>query len=206
MKKLTIAYIAMALLSGGTFVHAQEMPKMPPPVKMRLISAGSQVLLSRPSYGIKRVHIWLQQFVGEWESESEVFMEPGKPPMKFKGTESSRMIGAFWVVAEGKGDMMGMPFTSLLTLGYDPEKNKYIGSWIDSMDIYLWRYEGTVDPTGKILTLETEGPCPMAPGGLSKFKEVTEFKSKDHRVFTSLRQGEDGKWTTVVTVNSRRKK
>ena len=109
MKKLTIAYIAMALLSGGTFVHAQE--------------------ISRPSpYGFKRVHIWLQQFVGEWESESEVFMEPGKPPMKFKGTESSRMIGAFWVVAEGKGDMMGMPFTSLLTLGYDPEKNKYIGS------------------------------------------------------------------------------
>jgi len=189
MKKLTIAYIAMALLSGGTFVHAQ---------------AGSQVrILSGPPYGIKRGHIWLQQFVGEWESESEVFMEPGKPPMKFKGTESSRMIGPFWVVAEGKGDMMGMPFTSLLTLGYDSEKNKYIGSWIDSMDIHLWRYEGTVDPTGKILTLEAEGPSDR---GLSKFKEVTEFKSKDHRVFTSLRQGEDGKWTTVVTVNSRRKK
>ncbi|MGE0378229.1 MAG: DUF1579 domain-containing protein [Planctomycetaceae bacterium] len=193
MKKLTIAYIAMALLSGGTFVHAQEMPKMPPPVP----------------YGIKRVHIWLQQFVGEWESESEVFMEPGKPPMKSKGTESSRMIGAFWVVAEGKGDMMGKPFTSLLTLGYDPGKDKYIGSWIDSTDIHLWRYEGTVDPTGKILTLETEGPCswcPMAPEGLSKFKAVTEFKSKDHRVFTSSIQGKDGKWTTVVTVNSRRKK
>jgi hypothetical protein len=197
MKKLTIAYIAMALLSGGTFVHAQEMPKMPPCAYQAHFHA---------QYGIKRGHIWLQQFVGEWESESEVFMEPGKPPMKFKGTESSRMIGAFWVVAEGKGDMMGMPFTSLLTLGYDSEKDKYIGSWIDSMDIYLWRYEGTVDPTGKILTLETERPCPMAPGGLSKFKEVTEFKSKDHRVFTSLRQGEDGKWTTVVTVNSRRKK
>ena len=133
-------------------------------------------------------------------------MEPGKPAIKAKGTETSRLIGGFWVVGEGKGEMMNMPFTSVLTLGYDPDKKKYVGTWVDSMSSYLWKYEGTVDATGKILTLETEGPCPMAPGKLSKFREVTEFKSKDHRVFTSSILADDGKWTTMVTVNSHRKK
>ena len=30
--------------------------------------------------------------------------------MKFKGEEQSRMIGGFWLVAENKGEMMGMPY------------------------------------------------------------------------------------------------
>ncbi|MGI8602057.1 MAG: DUF1579 domain-containing protein [Verrucomicrobiales bacterium] len=185
MKKTMIAWFAVALLSGATLLEAQELPKMPPPVKE---------------------HAWLQQFAGEWESDVEIFMEPGKPPMKAHGIENARMIGGFWVVADGKGEMMGMPFIHQLTLGYDPEQKKYVGTWIDSMSSYLWKYQGSVDASGKKLTLETEGPCPMAPGKLSKFKEITEFKSNDHKVFKSEMLGDDGKWRTVVTVDSRRKK
>jgi Protein of unknown function (DUF1579) len=46
----------------------------------------------------------------------------------------------------------------------------------------------------------------MVPGALAKFKKVTEFKSKDHRVFTSSMQGEDGKWAGIVNINYLRKK
>ena len=99
-----------------------------------------------------------------------------------------------------------MEFNSLLTLGYDPPSQKYIGTWVDSMNSHLWEYEGTVDQTGKILTLLTEGPCPTKPGETMKFKEEIEFKSPDHRVFTSSYQDESGKWTTGVVSHSRRKK
>jgi hypothetical protein len=92
-----------------------------------------------------------------------------------------------------------------LTLGFDPESKKYVGTWIDSMGSHLWKYVGTVDSAGKILTLETEGPCPMKPG-LSKFREVTEWKGKDDRVFTSSIQGDDGKWNMMVRVTSHRSK
>src|SRR5690606_6766582 len=37
-------------------------------------------------------HDWLQKFVGEWESEVEIVMDPSQPPMLGKGTESTRMI------------------------------------------------------------------------------------------------------------------
>lgn len=174
----------LTLLGITPLLHAEEMPQMPAPVPE---------------------HAWLQQFVGTWESESEISMGAGQAPITAKGTEIARMVGGFWLVSEGRGEMMGQPFSNILTLGYNPEKKKYVGTWVDSMTSILWVYEGTVDASGKILTLETEGPCPMAPGKLSKFREVTEFKSKDHRVFTSSIQGEDGKWTTIVTVNSRRK-
>jgi hypothetical protein len=187
MRKLPMCSLVIALLLVATVLRAEEpskMPQMPSPVKE---------------------HEWLKQFVGEWDSEVEITMEPGKPPQKGKGSERSRMLGGFWLVAEGKGEMEGMPaMTSRLTLGYDPEKGKYVGTWVDSMNSYLWVYEGTVDATGKILTLETEGPCPMKPG-LVRFKEVIEFKSADHRVFTSSMQEDDRKWVQMVSAQYRRK-
>jgi hypothetical protein len=182
MKLLPTIVLTCALLCGA---HAAEMPKMPPPAKE---------------------HAWLEQFVGEWDAKVEIFMEPGKPPMQASSTERFRSLGGFWVVGEGKSEMVGHPFSSVLTLGYSPEKKRYVGTWVDSMGSYLWSYEGTLDETGKILTLETEGPCPMQGGKMSQFKEVTEFKSPDLRVFTSAMKGDDGKWNTMVRVESRRKK
>ena len=151
-------------------------------------------------------HDWLQKFVGEWESEVEIVMDPSQPPMVGKGTESTRMIGGAWIVAEGHSEMMGSPFESVLTLGYDPMRQKYVGSWIDSMSGYLWLYEGDVDAAGTTLSLNTKGPSPHNPGGLTDFKEVTVFKTPDHRIFTSSVQAPDGNWQTCVTVHSRWKK
>jgi uncharacterized protein DUF1579 len=153
----------------------------------------------------QKEHEWLQQLVGEWDTEGEAVAEPGKAPIKVKGSESGRMIGGFWALLENKADFLGTPFTGILTVGYDPEKKKYVATWFDSMNSYLWTYTGSVDAAGKVLTLETEGPCNDGPGKTAKFKESTEIKSKDHKVFTSMIE-RDGKWMTVVTINYRRKK
>ena len=52
----------------------------------------------------QREHEWLQRFVGEWMSETEMSMEPGKPPEKCYGTDSVRSLGGLWILAEGQGD------------------------------------------------------------------------------------------------------
>jgi hypothetical protein len=184
MKKFAMCGLVLSVFMAA-IVGAQEPPMMPKPVKE---------------------HEWLTQFVGEWEIESECLLEPGKPPVKCQGTEAVLSLGGFWIVSELKSTMMGQNIDARMTVGYDPAKKKYVGSWVDSCTSHMWKYEGTVDASGKILTLEAEGPNMMNPGKMAKYKDVTEFKSKDHRVLTSSMQGEDGKWTTFVTMNARRKK
>ena len=151
----------------------------------------------------QKEHEWLQQLTGEWETEGEVTTEPGKPPMKTKGSESNRAIGGFWILSEHKGDFFGSPFTGILSLGYSPEKKKYMGTWFDSVTSHLWTYQGSVDATGKILTLETEGPSP--DGKTGKFREAITVKDKDHKEFTSSME-KDGQWVTYLKMQYTRKK
>ncbi|MBW3596689.1 MAG: DUF1579 domain-containing protein [Planctomycetes bacterium] len=151
-------------------------------------------------------HQWLQRLVGEWTSEAKAVIQPGEPPYTCEGTETVRAIGDHWIMAESKSEFMDVPVTGVLTLGYDPKKKKFVGTWIDSMMNHLWLYEGTLDAEANLLTLETRGPSHGDPAKLANYREVLELKSDEHKVFTSSVQGDDGQWTTFVTVDYRRKK
>jgi hypothetical protein len=155
----------------------------------------------------QREHQVLQKLIGEWTFEGECSMGPDQPPSKSGGAETVRGLGGFWVLCEGQGEMPGGGLCkTLLTLGYDPQKKRYVGSWVGSMMAHLWTYEGTFDAAGKVLTLNCEGPHMAAEGNTAKYKDVIEFKSDDHRVMTSHMQGEDGKWQQFMTATFRRRK
>ena len=119
--------------------------------------------------------------------------------MESSGTISSRMIGGLWVINEMKGDLAGTTVIGIQTIGFDPSKQKYVGTWVDSMSNHMWHYEGTLDETGKILTLQAEGPNMMADGKLAKFEDEYEFKSADEIAISSRMLGDDGKWITFLT-------
>lgn len=154
----------------------------------------------------QKQHEWLQQLVGEWTYESECTMEPGKPPEQFKGTETVRSIGGLWVQGEGCGEMPGGGMgTMLITLGYDPQKERYVGTFIGSMMTHLWLYEGSLDAAEKVLTLNSEGPSCSGEGKLARYKDVIELKNADHRVMASYIMSDDGAWSTVMTANYHRK-
>lgn len=156
----------------------------------------------------QKEHQWLQQLVGEWSYEHECDMGPGQAKGKFAGTETVRSLGGLWVLAEGRGEMPGGGTAqTVMTLGYDPQKPGYVGTFIGSMMTYLWHYNGTLDESGRILTLAAEGPK-MEPGatGLATYHDIIEIVSPDHRKFRARMLGEDGKWTQFMEADYRRTK
>lgn len=153
-------------------------------------------------------HEWLAQLVGEWEYEGEAIMDPDKPAQRFTGTESVRSVGDLWVVGEGTVPMPdGGEGRTVITLGYDPQKGRFVGTFIGSMMTHMWVYDGELDEEADVLTLHTEGPDmgPGSEGGMVPYKDVVRLESADHRVLTSHRQGDDGEWHQFMESHYRRK-
>ncbi len=153
----------------------------------------------------QKEHQWLDRFIGEWITESECSMGPDQPPAKTKGTEVVRSLGGLWIVAEGEGDMPdGNPGQTLMTLGFDSQSDRYVGTFLGSMMTHLWIYNGSLDADGKILTLDTEGPN-FTQNSITKYKDIIEFVSNDHRMMTSQILGDDGNWLQFMTAHYWRK-
>ncbi|HKZ05524.1 MAG TPA: DUF1579 domain-containing protein [Methylomirabilota bacterium] len=153
----------------------------------------------------QKEHAWLRKLVGEWTYEGEATAEPGKPPERFKGTETMRAIGELWIQGESKGEMPGGgAATMIITLGYDPAKQRFVGTWVGSMMAHLWVYEGELDAAGKVLTLNSEGPSMAGDGSVQKYQDIITVESADHRILTSRAPGPDGKWNEFMTAHYRR--
>ncbi len=153
----------------------------------------------------RKEHQWLHRLVGEWTSEMDAPAEEGKPAEKHSGTESVRSLGGVWVILEGQGEMPGGGIAqSIMTLGFDETKGRFVGTFVASMMTYLWVYEGDLDADGNKLTLETTGPSFTDEGKMARYRDVIEFRGDDHRVLSSVCQGEDGQWTQVMVAHYRR--
>jgi hypothetical protein len=82
----------------------------------------------------QKEHAWLQRLVGEWRAEMECRMGPDQPSMTSTGSETVRSLGGLWTLGEGEGEAPdGTPVRSLMTLGYDPQKQRFVGIFIASM-------------------------------------------------------------------------
>lgn len=154
----------------------------------------------------QKEHQWLQKLIGEWTYETEAMMGLDQPPVKSTGTEIVRSLGELWILAEGQGEMPGCgTATTLMTLGYDPQKRSYVGTWVGSMMTYLWVYDGELDAGETVLTLNSNGPVMTGEEKLGKYKDAIEFKSDNHRILTSHMLRDDGQWQHFMTAHYWRK-
>lgn len=148
-------------------------------------------------------HQWLQRLDGEWTYASE---DPAQPGVGWSGTESVRSVGDFWVMAESQGEMAGFPVTTIMSLGFDTEKQRYVGSWVNSLMSNFWVYDGGLSPDGKTLTLAAEGPDMFVDGKIGLYHHVIEFQSDEERTLSARILREDGTWHEITITRYQRTK
>ncbi|MFO0984581.1 MAG: DUF1579 domain-containing protein [Planctomycetota bacterium] len=151
-----------------------------------------------------KFHGYLKAQVGTWDATVKMMM-PGAPPSEDHAVATNTMIGDLWLVEDFKGSFGGMPFSGRGITGYDSHKNKYVGTWVDSMVDYLIVVEGTADATGKVRTITYEAPSQTGPG-MEKHRDVTELKDNDTILLSMYTTGADGKEAMTMQITYKRRK
>jgi hypothetical protein len=148
-------------------------------------------------------HAFLERLVGNWDIVADAM---ASNPEHATWRETVRSLNGLWFVAEGHGEMPGGGAAStMLTLGYDPEKGRYVGNWVDSILNYMWIYEGSLDEDGHTLRLDTEGPDVEHLGRTARYQETMTFEGDNARKFASHILTEDGDWRQIMTMQYRRR-
>jgi hypothetical protein len=161
--------------------------------------AGMRTDVMPPIPKPTKEHEWLKGFVGSWDctSHSEELGES-------KATETVKAFSDFTILSEYHGDMGGQPFTGMGFLTYDPNKQKYVGTWCDSTMPGIMVYEGTTDAGGHKLTATGMG-CNMA-GAVVDHTLTYEVKGPDERVFTIYETAKGPNDPSVMKIEYKRHK
>jgi hypothetical protein len=150
-------------------------------------------------------HEKLKSLVGKWDAVVKAWMGPGEPTVSKGTAEIQSILDSRYVQETFSGDMMGQPFKGLSTTGYDNKKQKYVGTWIDSMSTTMMVSEGDMDPTGKVLTQNATVYSPMLKKNVN-VKMITRIESNDKHVMEMWEPGRDGKDVRTMEITYTRKK
>lgn len=141
-------------------------------------------------------HHWLNQLVGEWDFVHLCKMPDGTENTT-PGTMMCRTLGGMWLICESTYELDDSSWYSVITLGFDPEQNQYVGTFIGSMMANIWHYQGNLDGSGRRLPLMSEGPS-LTGNGTTKYRDTIEIIDGDTWLFTSEMLTEDGQWVQFL--------
>jgi hypothetical protein len=93
----------------------------------------------------------------------------------------------------------GQSMQSLFTLGFDPAKERFVGTFVASCMTHLLPYVGQLDSVRKVLTLDSEGPSFAGDCTMAKYQDIIEITDQDHYLLSSRCQNTDGSWTHFMS-------
>lgn len=142
-------------------------------------------------------HHWLDQLLGDWDFEHQCEMPDGTRSVT-PGKMTCRSLGGMWLIAESSGQSdPSSPWSSVMTLGFDPAQNQYVGTFIGSMMANIWPYHGKLDSTGRRLALASQGPK-FDGSGIGQYRDTIEIVDADTWLFSSELLTDDGQWVKFM--------
>ena len=146
-------------------------------------------------------HAQLKKMEGTWDA----VMKMAEVPAPMKGVATYKMeCDGMWLVSDFKMDDPAFKFSGKGIDGYDQNKKKFVGIWVDSMSTAPMTMEGTYDPATKTVTMTGEGPG--MDGKPQKYKMTTKHIDDDHQAFAMFMVGANGQETPAFTIDYTRRK
>ncbi|MGB8192884.1 MAG: DUF1579 domain-containing protein [Chitinophagaceae bacterium] len=152
------------------------------------------------------MHAMFAKDNGTWETEVTNWMTPDAPPMKSKGTATNKMIlDGHYQQSTFKGDMGGMPFEGMSTVGYDNSKKKVVSTWVDNMGTGIMYMEGDYDAASK--TTNFTGTCvDIRNGKECKMRETFKIVDENTQMMEMYMTYPGGKEYKNMEIMFKRKK
>ncbi len=120
-------------------------------------------------------HKLLAKLEGSWTTRTKSWSVPDAPPAESTGAcERKLILNGHYLQEEYSGDMMGIPFTGISILGYNNHTKKYETTWCDSLSTAIFKFEGTANRAGNIITQECRYDDPAR--GPAVWRTVTRVR------------------------------
>ena len=131
-------------------------------------------------------HALLERMAGSWTTHLNMMgnTSEGKHEKKLD-------LGGLWLVGRMEGEFMGQPFTGIDVIGWDPEKEKYVGIWVDNFTAAIQTLEGSYDPEAQRLEFEAPSVNPMTGEPVTELHRW-DLSEEDRLVYSMLFPSPDG--------------
>lgn len=203
MKKLNLLLAGALLIGGTTLLNAQD--KKAEPAKTDAKSAAAAKEATSPQMDeaamMKKyaeymtpgpAHEMMAKCNGDWKEEVTWWAAPGAPPNKSTSTCNTTMIlGGRYQQSVTKGDMNGMPFEGISTVGYDNVLKIYQSTWVDNMGTGIMFMQGRYDEKTKTLTMRGKMLDPII-GRETMMRQTIKFID-DNNQLMEMYQTKNGK-------------
>lgn len=144
-------------------------------------------------------HEKLKELEGTWDAVMDFSGQKSKATAVYKS-----ICGGMWMQSDFQGGVEGIPFQGHGLDGYDQNRKKYVGVWVDSLTSAPMNFEGDYEAGSKLLVMT--GESLGKDGKPQKFKNTTEFKDNDHFTFRMYMVQPDGKEQLSFTIEYSRRK
>jgi len=136
-------------------------------------------------------HDFLKNYVGEWDFTQSMRMSPADPWMEIQGTQTGRLVGDLWLLLEWKSDLEGAPMTGIGLVGYDPKKEKFVSTFVDSMHTAMASGEATLERRTLTTEVSTTDPKTGKPAKTRVVERVTGKDSISWEMYGTDKEGRE---------------
>jgi hypothetical protein len=152
-------------------------------------------------------HKLLAKDVGSWDTTVKSWMTgPISEPSVSKGTDVVKLLpGGLWITDDFEGEFGGMAFHGHGVTGYDSQKKKYVGTWVDTMSTSIMSLEGDYDAATQTMTMYSKGTDPA--GKPYESKTTSKYTGEDERVFTMSMKSDEtkGEYMKLLEITYKRR-